>query len=98
MRLIDADSLIATLQLLDCETNNMKEKSIVEFVLHKVLPKIINDEPTADAQPVKCGRWYYDNARDQCFCTECGNYTYIDKSGNEIISNYCPDCGAKMEN
>lgn len=96
MRLIDADALKSHLDRLECNGGSANDREIVDKMLHKVFLQIIDDEPTIDAQPVKRGRWYYDNAKDQCFCTECGNYTYIGKFENEILSNYCPDCGADM--
>lgn len=57
MRLIDADKLKNTLKQLDVESNDIKWKSVVEESIHKILPQIIDDEPTIEAEPVKRGRW-----------------------------------------
>ena len=91
-RLIDADALHKQIFADNCGDLSKKE-NVAQILLR------IEKAPTiaVDAQPVKCGRWHYDNAKDQCFCTECGNYTYIGKFENEILSNYCPHCGTKME-
>lgn len=57
MRLIDADTLLQTLSDLGSGANNIKTRRIVDMVLHDLMPQIINDEPTIDAQPgwIKCG-------------------------------------------
>ena len=53
--------------------------------------------PTADVAPVVHGRWVHDGRRiergiDWCHCSECG------KSDNFCTrTNYCPNCGAKMD-
>ena len=50
--------------------------------------------PTADVAPVKHGHWIYEN-----FYTHwsvCGKMAIYDKYGQEVESDYCPRCGAKM--
>ena len=57
----------------------------------------IADIPAADVVPVVRGRWIHDGRRiesgiDWCHCSECG------KLDNFCArTNYCPNCGAKME-
>lgn len=53
MRLIDAEALKKTFTNLECETNDMKQKSDVESVLHGIAPEVIDDEPTINAVPIK---------------------------------------------
>ena len=50
---------------------------------------IMSDIPTADVAPVVHGRWepYRKNLGK---CSECGEFV-------QIRSNYCPNCGAKMD-
>ena len=50
---------------------------------------IMSDIPTADVAPVVHGRWepYRKNLGK---CSECGEVV-------QIRSNYCPNCGAKMD-
>ena len=31
------------------------------------------------------------------YCSECKNEAYANEEGKEILSNYCPNCGAKMD-
>lgn len=57
----------------------------------------IAEMPAADVVPVVHGRWIEDH--DYLKCPECGvmvkwDFTFFD-IGNW---NYCPNCGAKMEN
>ena len=61
--------------------------------------RIIDREPTID--PVKHGKWVYKGARGRfpiCECSVCGNAENADWAilGDNV--NYCPNCGAKMEN
>ena len=58
---------------------------------------IISEIPAADVAPVVHVRWVHDGRRiesgiDWCHCSECG------KSDNFCTrTNYCPNCGAKMD-
>ena len=62
--------------------------------------RIICESPIIDAEPVRHGRWetkVYTTESDgwiteyrEAVCSECGE----EQIG---ISNYCPDCGAKMD-
>lgn len=50
-------------------------------------------QPAADVTPVRHGRWRFcgsDKWNDAYECSECGNIAMDD-------SNYCPNCGAKMD-
>ena len=61
---------------------------------------IIIDMPTADVQPVKCGKWIEHGYWIQC--NVCGfevNDVYSEKRDmtcTETSYNYCPKCGADM--
>lgn len=58
--------------------------------------------PTADVAPVKHGRWIeiigmappeYHNLH--C-CSICGDLA-MQRNHRELLTNYCPNCGAKMD-
>ena len=57
----------------------------------------VDAQTAADVAPVVHGRWIHDRRRiesgiDWCHCSECG------KSDNFCArTNYCPNCGAKMD-
>ena len=51
----------------------------------------IENISAADVEPINHGNWVY-GEYDIPHCSECGNEVMPDK-----ISNYCPNCGAKMD-
>lgn len=60
----------------------------------------IQDAPTVDAVPVIHGHWvanmaYYcdESGVVDYKCSECSSYVVYE----EYLPNYCPNCGAKME-
>ena len=59
--------------------------------------KILNQFPAADVATVRHGRWiehkhfHYDHYIDSTYeCSEC-------KVEEPLTSDYCPNCGAKMD-
>ena len=67
---------------------------------------VIKDEPSADVQPVRHGRWIETTEQcgwieEECVeCSECSN-TFVlgDYTVDDIreLFKYCPNCGARME-
>ena len=55
----------------------------------------IEEQPAADVAPVRHGRWV--NESFYTYCSVCGNMAIYDKYGQEVESDYCPNCGAKMD-
>ena len=49
----------------------------------------VKDQPAADVMEVRHGRWIEDHEFFKC--SECGYLT------DYRLSNFCPDCGAKMD-
>ena len=54
----------------------------------------IDEMPAADVISVKHGHWINENFYTRC--SACGNMAIYDKYGQEVESDYCPRCGAKM--
>ena len=64
---------------------------------------MIDKMPAVDAEPVRHGKWlkvsrmlppeWHDKKR----CSVCANFALNDRLGRVRLSNYCPNCGAKME-
>jgi hypothetical protein len=57
------------------------------------------DVPEADVVKRKVGKWIkqYD---ENCWwyeCSECGDYPLKTAYGHDMLSSWCPWCGAKME-
>ncbi len=48
------------------------------------------------AEPVRHGRWIVEEWINTIFCSECGNSWHIMDNDTETF-NYCPNCGAKMQ-
>ena len=51
--------------------------------------------PAADVAPVRHGRWV--NESFYTHCSVCGNTAIYDKYGQEVKSDYCPNCGCRMD-
>ena len=56
--------------------------------------RAINSVSSADVAPVRHGRWYW--AKDgHCKCSVCEQYATVKRL--VVKTNYCPNCGAKMD-
>ena len=56
---------------------------------------VLDEMPAADVAPVRHGRWINENFYTHC--SDCGKMAIYDKYGQEVESDYCPHCGAKMD-
>ena len=87
MRLIDAEAL---------------EEEIVKTM--RYVPKdavldvacMVNRAPTIEAKPVvhahwECAQWYEHQ------CSNCGDFALLNDKNIDCKSNYCPHCGAVMD-
>ena len=58
-------------------------------------------EDLPSAQPERAGKWIDCNNSEHWKCSECGYrgpYSWDDQHGfEEWLSDYCPNCGARME-
>ena len=64
----------------------------------KIFDEIIDLQPAADVAEVRHGRWkdYSDDGYYEC--SVCGEaWTFIDGTPKDNNANYCPRCGAKMD-
>lgn len=74
------------------EAEQMAEKHQYDFV------GLLISLPSEDVQPVRHGRWIHDgfdtpHGVDWMHCSECGKR---DKYCPAAMTNYCPNCGARM--
>ena len=80
MRLIDANAL---------------KEDLTRFYDNEVTAReLIDEQPTADVQPVKHGRWEHGE------CSVCGASPLDHVSGDMYVEvdyypNYCPNCGSQ---
>lgn len=99
MRLIDADELVKRFKIIANDNWNKQTPTSWGAAFSDAI-EIVDEQPTID--PVKHGRWEKDS--DTAFywrCSECGCYLFWRKEDyllrHEDEPNYCPNCGAKME-
>ena len=106
MRLIDADTIPelfdkeykATRLLIEQGEEHLDNLAEGFTEAHHIIQKM----PTIEAEPVKHGHWIvhkpFENGKDNCNecieCSECNIWF-----GHDCYSktNYCPNCGAKMD-
>ncbi len=81
MRLFDADIMMELVDRLPFR-NNEDVKTFIEV------------QPTVDAEPIRHGRWKYEYSLGMNYCSECG---WGMVKGERRHYNYCPNCGAKMD-
>ena len=94
-RYIDADE---ALKIIDNYTKTITDDG-------KVVAKAIRDVveiicPEADVAEVKHGKWKIEESKEHfnVICSSCNKDFYVYKKGQYRIqcSNYCPNCGARM--
>ena len=94
-RLIDANALRQTM-----ESNLYWGQDSYGAILDT-----IDEAPTVDAVEVVHGRWLYDSGSGKYFCSACDEYALSFKKdtlyGGDLyevcLTDYCPNCGAKMD-
>ena len=96
-RFINADEL--ELEYYDLSIHGtMAVKSVLP-----VFTDLLEKQPTADVVEIRHGNWiewWDDNYLTFCHkCSECGRYplTKEETMHDEVLSKYCPNCGAKMD-
>ena len=103
-RCIDADGLKESLRQLEARGNNRRYVQGLQDAIDVFFPKIIDDAPTADVQPVRHGHWINGNCGDYV-CSVCG-WAFSDElpymarkydAETEEIMRYCMHCGAVMD-
>ena len=88
-RYIDADALIDFIDVGHLRHPSelcLSEIDVVNLLLHA---------PTADVAPVIHARWVKRGCKWQC--THCKVLMSIEGTPKENLLNYCPNCGAKMD-
>ena len=81
---------------LDKETHTQYEYNKEGYIL------LIKNAPTADVQEVKHGKWQLGRRGRKIVCSCCESDVPFKKDHERkchlaCYSNYCPDCGAKMD-
>lgn len=109
-RYIDADALKESLKELEATGKGANPKYLqgIQDAIDGYFPQIIDDEPTADVEPIRHGRWKWLTQKEaepyapfgmvfsaeNWICSECNNYKTF---GIGMQPKYCDNCGAKMD-
>ena len=76
------------------------EAEITEQLDYDIFENLVKSHPTADVQEVRHGKWELidECANEGVYCSNCHKKVYRAKYANQKVrSNYCPNCGAKMD-
>lgn len=92
MRLIDVDELMKAINEGVIFTVSAGRPNAEIRGANKVI-SVINQCPTIEAEPVKCGRW----VMLKYPLVECSACKEMRDCAHQFGWNYCPNCGAKME-
>lgn len=98
MRLIDADELVKGIDIIS-KLFTAIDKSTQN--IFDAIKAFVESSETIEAEPIRRGKWVFKKNEDYVLevlvCSNCGCSAYEDINGNDVYSNYCPDCGAKMD-
>lgn len=64
---------------------------VVEQICYDDFESIVKNQPTADVQEVRHGKWI--KSKNERKCSLCGYFYFT----NTDTFNFCPHCGAKMD-
>ena len=62
-----------------------------------IAQQTVEEQPTVDAVEVVHGQWVSDKAAILFRCSVCETQISTDWDYDDLIWNYCPNCGAKMD-
>ena len=99
---IEREALVAELQQeVEFETTMYTEEQNKFFNMGlKCAIRDVKSQPAADVVEVRHGYWHLlDNCSNEgVYCSNCRKKVYKTNYANQKIkSNYCPNCGAKMD-
>ncbi len=101
MRLIDADKVrehkYKGVQYEKAIVNELPDDPPFAFMCgwNDALDSVYQYAPTVDAEPVRHGHWI--DEIGMFLCSECGDAWGTDNEEMVRSFNYCPNCGAKMD-
>ena len=94
-RLIDADALSMAMyhEAMEKDSDFQRWDSGC-WIRYKLFENVLKAQPTIEAEPVRHGKWIEKSTGGEHFacCSECG---YVEW---DTLHNYCPNCGARMDN
>lgn len=92
-RLIDMDELLNEFEALKNKAETLRDAIYLDAVM-----AVIDTAPTIDAAPVVHGEWIFGEGEDvDIQCSICGADAMTEGDYRQVESNFCPNCGAKMD-
>lgn len=101
--LISREALKKAIAIARTNYNTCPEYNELFKYFSDLVGAMIDEMPAVDAEPVRHGKWlkvsrmlppeWHDKKR----CSVCANFALHDRLGRVRPSNYCPSCGAKMD-
>lgn len=73
--------------------SEIKPSGVFTEALKELVLIIISDQPTADVQEVRHGKWR--KVQNYALCTCCKHE--VNWGNDDYLSPYCPNCGTKMD-
>lgn len=96
MKMISIDDIIEI-----CDTNILLLKARGQGVAVAALRRVkdVAKEYAVDVELVKHGKWIFKNGYlgNTYYCSECEKAVYLNKYGEPNLTDFCPDCGARMD-
>lgn len=86
-RYIDIDAILKRFEEIHWNESDLLNCYNADWIV-----SFIETQPTADVQEVRHGKWQLDRF-DNAWCSVCHHCG----SNNAEVSDYCPNCGAKMD-
>ena len=99
MRLIDAEALKNIYAQIIAKLEAVSDGNIIPLIAKMAISALmdcIEYQPTIEAKPVVHAHWEY-RTWEGDFCSNCGESAIEGRYAYQVLSNYCPFCGAQMD-
>lgn len=100
VRLIDANALNKRFDEREADDIELYGVHIAECFPADKAKEIVDQMPTIDPESLRPkGQWVYDDGNLEWACSECLRAANVNLGAisGYILSDFCPNCGAKME-
>lgn len=87
--------LISRQEVIDAVVRESQVDGAYGYMDTKSLVDLLHDMPSA-LQEQKTGKWVTASNTQWYACSECAGAPLWDEYDQEVLSDYCPHCGAKM--
>ena len=85
------------MRLIDIEDTSLLKTIADGRLSAKAVWRLIKAQPTIDAVPVRHGKWIEQWRTTDTRMLRCSECKMVFNVGNGREGNYCPNCGARMD-